>query len=68
MSERKKYTDQLPLTKAKIEDLRYLAENLIPKLYQDNYWNAILGGPTVENMSKDDDDDDDIGGFGDIYE
>ena len=68
MSQRKKYTEPLPLTNAKIEDLRYLAENLIPRFYQENYWNIILEGPAADSLRNDDDEDDDIGSFGDIYE
>ena len=69
MASRQKYREPLPLTQAKIDDLRYLVHNLVPKDYQDKYWNYIISAPSLDCINNDDDDDEYIlGGFGDIYE
>ena len=68
MASRQKYREPLPLTQAKIDDLRYLVHNLVPKDYQDKYWNYIISTPSLDCINNDDDDEYILGGFGDIYE
>ena len=67
MAARQKYREPLPLTRAKMEDLQYLVYQLVPKYFQDTYWNTILCGPSQEELNYDEDDDT-LGGFGDIFD
>ena len=69
MNGRLKYSRPIPLKKAKLEDLRCLVFQLVPRDSIEKYWQEILGNPTSEETEIDDDEDDSgDGGFGDIFD
>ena len=63
-----KYTGPLPLTEAKLKDLRTLMQ-LVPQYDQERYWNAILSQTSAHSTDvADEDDGDDPGQFGDMFD